>query len=89
MKAGITLIAAGLFLAGCAKQDNSAAGSSPNTDTGMAQQNTVVNAQPDEDKATAATAASANGNVPPGPGVNEKNVDPTNGLAKPQHPPAR
>lgn len=80
------LVCASLFLlAACSQSSTDVA--SPNSDTGIDQHNTVVNAEPDTAAGAGATASSGMGaSSAHGASVNES----TNTTAKPpHHPPVR
>jgi hypothetical protein len=83
--------AAGLLFAGCAKEESPDAGASPNLDTGMAEQNTVATASPDEPVGAGATASSGVGTATAhGAAVVESQAaDDTNSAGKPSRPAER
>jgi hypothetical protein len=90
MKRLVVSTFAGLLLVGCAKQENQNVGSSPNLDTGIAQQNTVTKASPDTPAGAGAAASNGPGTgATQGAAVNQSRAIDTNSLGKPQHPPAR
>lgn len=92
MRKIIGICAGALLVAACTQQDGTQTGANPNNDTGMAEQNTAVNAGPDTGVGAGATASSGIGTASArGAAVNETQAqaEPTNNPAKPQHPPDR
>jgi hypothetical protein len=82
MKRAISILGGGLLLLGCSRQDTDVGGS-PNYNTGMGEQNTVVEASAD-------TNELGNGHrVSQGAALNEAEGSDTNNSAKPQLPPLR